>query len=81
MAKTITSEIPASTEWMLMGISTLLAIGMVLYAWFTVQQKTELGEPVGFGKWMADKFYVDEIYDALIVKPLNALGDFFNRVS
>jgi NADH-quinone oxidoreductase subunit L len=43
-------------------------------------KKPELTEPVGFAKWMADKFYVDEIYDALIVKPVNALADFFNRV-
>jgi NADH-quinone oxidoreductase subunit L len=43
-------------------------------------KKPELDEPKGLGKWMADKWYVDEIYDALIVKPLNALADFFNRV-
>ncbi len=73
-------EIPASTEWMLMGISTILAIVMVLYAWSRFSKKPELGEPVGFGKWMADKFYVDELYDAMIVKPLNALGDFFNNI-
>jgi NADH-quinone oxidoreductase subunit L len=35
---------------------------------------------VGFGKWMRDKFYVDELYDALIVRPLNALAEFFNRI-
>jgi NADH-quinone oxidoreductase subunit L len=73
-------EIPASTEWMLMGISTLLALAMVLYAWSKFSKKPELGEPVGFAKWMADKFYVDELYDNLIVKPLNALGDFFNDI-
>ena len=78
--KTITSEIPASVEWMLMGISTILALLMVLYAWSRFSKKPELGEETGFGKWMADKFYVDEIYDALIIKPVNALGDFFNRV-
>jgi NADH-quinone oxidoreductase subunit L len=78
--KTITSEIPASVEWMLMGISTILALVMVLYAWSRFSKKPELGEATGFGKWMADKFYVDEIYDALIIKPVNALGDFFNRV-
>ncbi len=74
------SEIPASTEWMLMGLSTALALTMVLYAWSRFSKNPELGEPVGFGKWMRDKFYVDEIYDALIVKPMNALADFFNRI-
>jgi NADH-quinone oxidoreductase subunit L len=72
--------IPASTEWMLMGVSTVLALAMVLYALSKFSKKPELGEPVGIGKWMADKWYVDELYDALIVKPLNGLADFFNRV-
>jgi len=75
-----TSEIPASTEWMLMGLSTVLALAMVLFALSRFSKKPELSEPIGFGKWMRDKFYVDEIYDALIVKPLNALGRFFDRV-
>ena len=35
-----TSEIPASTEWMLMGISTVLALAMVLICLVQVQQKT-----------------------------------------
>lgn len=78
--KTIAPEIPASVEWMLMGISTVLALVMVLYAWSRFSKRPDLDEATGFGKWMADKFYVDELYDALIVKPINALGDFFNRV-
>ena len=73
-------EIPASTEWMLIGVSTILALSMVLYALSRFSKKPELGEPVGFAKWMADKFYVDELYDTLIVKPLNALADFFYQI-
>jgi NADH-quinone oxidoreductase subunit L len=78
--ESVAEFIPASTEWMLMGISTVLALAMVLYALPRFSKKPELGEPVGIGKWMRDKFYVDEIYDALIVKPLDALADFFNRI-
>jgi NADH-quinone oxidoreductase subunit L len=73
-------SIPASTEWMLMGISTVLAVIMSVWALSRFSTKPELGEPVGIGKWMADKWYVDEIYDALIVKPINTLADFFNRI-
>jgi NADH-quinone oxidoreductase subunit L len=75
-----TVEIPAATEWMLMGLSTVLALAMVLFALYRFSKNPELGEPVGLGKWMRDKFYVDEIYDTLIVKPINALAGFFNRV-
>ena len=53
---------------------------MVLYALSRFSKKPELGEPVGFGKWMADKFYVDELYNTVIVEPLNALGEFFNQM-
>jgi len=73
-------SIPASTEWMLMGVSTVLALAMVLYALSRFSKKPELAEPTGFGKWMRDKFYVDEIYDALIVRPINALADFFDSI-
>ena len=79
-AENETGRIQAGTEWMLMGVSTLLALAMVIYALSRFSKKPELGEATGFGKWMADKFYVDEIYDALIVKPLNGLADFFNRI-
>lgn len=72
--------LPPSTEWMLMGVSTILALVMILYALSRFSKKPELDKPTGIGKWMADKFYVDEVYEALVVKPLNALGDFFNRV-
>ncbi len=74
------SEIPASTEWMLMGVSTILALSMVLYALSRFSKKPELGEPVGFAKWMADKFYVDELYNKVIVEPLDELGEFFNQI-
>jgi NADH-quinone oxidoreductase subunit L len=74
------AEIPASTEWILMGVSTILALSMVLFALSRFSKKPELGEPVGFAKWMADKFYVDELYNKVIVEPLDELGEFFNQI-
>ena len=43
-------DIPASTEWMLMGVSTVLALLMVFYGWNKFSRNPELGEPVGLGK-------------------------------
>ena len=74
------SPVSVSTEWMLMGISAGLAIIIVIFAWMRFSRKPELGEPAGFGKWLANKWYVDELYQAVIVKPLNAFADFLNRV-
>jgi len=79
-AESQAESLSGPTEFLLMTVSTLLALGMIMYALSRFSKKPELGEPRGFGKWMRDKFYVDEIYDALIVKPIDALADFFNRV-
>ena len=42
-------------------------------------QKTGV-ENTGFAKLLEHKWYVDEIYDAVINKPLKALSLFFNNV-
>jgi hypothetical protein len=39
-------------------------------------KKPELAEPTGFGKVLANKWYVDEFYNAIIVKPLDLLAQF-----
>ena len=39
-----------------------------------------MNEPEGLGKVLANKWYVDEIYNALIVNPLTYLGAFFKNV-
>ena len=40
-------------------------------------KKPELNEATGLGKVVANKWYVDEIYNALIVNPLTYLGSIF----
>ncbi|HVY74291.1 MAG TPA: NADH-quinone oxidoreductase subunit L [Puia sp.] len=79
-AKTSHEVMPASTEWMLMLVSAGLALLMVILAWTRFSRKPELNEASGFGKVLANKWYVDELYDAIVVKPLNAFADFLNRV-
>ena len=74
------AEIPASMEILLMLISAGLAAVMVIFAWVRFSRKPELEEATGFGKVLANKWYVDEIYDALIVRPLNAFAGFLNKV-
>jgi len=73
-------EIAAGTEWMLMAASAGLALIMVIFAWNKFSKKPELGEPQGFGAVLANKWYVDELYDAIIVRPVNVVAKFFNTV-
>ncbi|HTQ28039.1 MAG TPA: NADH-quinone oxidoreductase subunit L [Puia sp.] len=73
-------EVAVSTEWMLMGISVFVAIIGVVTAWSRFSKKPELGAPRGLGKFFANKWYVDELYNTLFVKPLNAFAKFLNNV-
>ncbi len=69
-----------STEWMLTGISTVLILAVVAFAWKRYSSKPELGEAQGAGKFLANKWYVDEIYDGIFVKPIKRFGSFLNNV-
>lgn len=73
-------HISHSTEWILTGLSTALILVIVIFAWTKYSRKPELDEPQGFGKVLANKWYVDEIYEKLVVSPLHKLGGFFDRV-
>ncbi|MDP4216204.1 MAG: NADH-quinone oxidoreductase subunit L [Bacteroidota bacterium] len=70
-----TTETP---ELLLMGISVAVALIGTIWAWLRFSRKPELGDPSGFGKLLANKWYVDELYDAVIVRPLNAVAKFFS---
>ena len=67
-----------STEYILIGISLAAAIVASLFALIRFRRKPELAEPAGFGKVLANKWYVDELYHTIIVRPLNAFGRFLN---
>jgi len=72
-------EVAASTEYMLMGLSSGLVIVMILIAWLQFRNYKRT-EAQGLGKVLENKWYVDELYDAIIVKPLHKLGGFLNSV-
>jgi NADH-quinone oxidoreductase subunit L len=69
------------TEYLLMGASVVFALAALLYAWnrFSKYQKVDK-EETGLGKVLANKWYVDELYDTIIVKPLLSLAKYFNNI-
>jgi NADH-quinone oxidoreductase subunit L len=73
-------HIAHSTEWMLTGISTALILAIVVFAWNKFSRKPDIADAAGFGKVLENKWYVDELYEKIVVKPLEKLGGFFNRV-
>ena len=64
-------------ELALMGISVVVALIGTIWALVKFTRKPELSDATGFGKVLANKWYVDELYDALIVRPVNVLGKLF----
>jgi len=73
---------PPATEWVLTIVSLLLILGVSVWAWrkFRGYSSADAKEATGFAKILENKWYVDELYDAVIVKPLNALAGFLNNV-
>jgi NADH-quinone oxidoreductase subunit L len=68
-----------NTEYMLMGVSVVIAAIASFFAFARSSKRPELAEPTGFGKVLANKWYVDELYNFIIVKPLNWIGKFLNN--
>lgn len=69
--------------WTVMGISTIIAfigLGMAYYKYIAKSAvPCQDSEYKGFGKVIYNKYYVDEIYNTLFVKPLYALSSFFQQ--
>ena len=70
-----------SHEYMLMGIAMAGAVLGILWAYSKYIKQAfvpkEDAEIVGFSKVIYNKYYVDEFYTFLIVRPLNSLSNFF----
>ncbi|MBP4140989.1 NADH-quinone oxidoreductase subunit L [Flavobacterium sp. P4023] len=70
-----------NTEYMLMAIAVIggiVGIGLA-YAKYIKQNSVPSTDAAitGFSKVLYNKYYIDEIYDAIIVKPINVLSVFF----
>ncbi|WP_345081333.1 NADH-quinone oxidoreductase subunit L [Nemorincola caseinilytica] len=61
------------TEWGLMGLSVAVSVIMIGVAYSTTRN-VEFKENTGLAKVLENKWYIDELYDATIVRPLAALS-------
>lgn len=72
-------HVAASTEYLLMGLSTGLVLIMIIAAMFRFRNY-QPADAKGLGKVLENKWYVDELYDAVIVRPLNWFAGFLNNI-
>ena len=69
-----------TTEWILMGSSVTIAIVALLIA-ISKYSKQADGEPqTALGKFLYNKWLVDEFYEKAIVQPLNRFAGFLKEV-
>jgi NADH-quinone oxidoreductase subunit L len=72
-----------STEYTLMAIATIGALLGIAIAYKKYLKDnivpSEDSEITGFTKVLYNKYYVDEVYDAIFVKPINILAAFFKN--
>lgn len=66
-------------EWSLMAVAIAGALGMTYIAWMIYRRNNVLpveqeSQMKPWQKLLYKKYYVDEAYDAVITKPINALG-------
>jgi NADH-quinone oxidoreductase subunit L len=68
------AHLEANTEYLLIGAAVTIAVVGILYAVFRLDPKRlpakrDARPEVGFGRVLANKYYVDEAYDRVIVDP------------
>ncbi len=77
----IAHHVPEQTEIILLAVSVILIIAVCFWAWNKYKNYSpELKEQSGFAKAIQNKFYIDELYDFIIVKPLKSLSGVLSNV-
>jgi NADH-quinone oxidoreductase subunit L len=67
-------------EWMLMGVSSAIAILGILLATYIWLQRPEIASRMaarfpGPYRWLLNKYYVDEFYDITVVEPVKIVSE------
>lgn len=68
-------------EWIVIGVSLVILFIIIAVTYNTYAKKAVVplapDQETGIGKLLSHKYYIDEIYDIIIVKPFMALSNFF----
>jgi NADH-quinone oxidoreductase subunit L len=79
------STLDHGTEFLLMGVSVAGALAAAIFAYFKYVKKAHVPVPdttprTGLANLSYNKFYVDELYNAVFTRPLDALSNFLYKV-
>jgi NADH-quinone oxidoreductase subunit L len=68
-----------ATEWILMGTATTIILIVIVYAITKFKKYTSTEPNTGIGKVLENKWYIDELYDTVIVNPLHWFAGFLKN--
>lgn len=71
-------HLAAGIEWALMGVSVVVVLIMIGVA-YNVNKAPKFEENTGLAKVLENKWYVDELYNAVIVRPMEAFSRFLDK--
>jgi NADH-quinone oxidoreductase subunit L len=69
-----------TTEWILMGSSVTIALLALLIAISKYSKQADGAPQTALGKFLYNKWLVDELYEKAIVQPLNRFAGFLKEV-
>lgn len=69
-----------TAEWALMGVATIIALSGIAMAWFYFKSYNSKKEAQGVASFFEHKWYLDELYDTLVVKPVQMLSRWTERI-
>ena len=70
----------ATEEWLVLIVPLLIIFSLILLSYRRFVNAKPLNANTGISKIMADKFYIDELYDWVIVRPTSYLSNIFRDV-
>ena len=68
------------TEWILMGVSVTIALIALLIAVSRYKKQADEEPTSTLGKFLYNKWYIDELYNNAIVEPLNKMSGFLKEI-
>jgi NADH-quinone oxidoreductase subunit L len=69
-----------SEEWSILLLPLLIIVSIILFSYKRFVNQNALQTASGLSRVLADKFYFDEIYDFIIVKPSILISNFFRTI-
>jgi len=79
VANIVDFHLAPGTEWGLMGLSVAVAVAMIGVAYSRTKNPNFVPN-TGIAKVLENKWYVDEVYNAIIIRPVEMFSGFLDRI-